>query len=199
MTYNATPNITVKCPTLEEVVLVQGLRENKESAFRLMYKNYSNTLLYIIFRIVKNKEESEDILQETFIQISRKIQIYDADKCRFFTWIAKIARNKSLDYLKSSGNRNKVNTVNLAQLTDINSHLMLEAYNINVIGVKDLSDTLSSSQKQVINLLYYGGYTQLEASQALSLPLGTVKTKSRLALIYLRKQFDICRYPVTLG
>jgi len=139
---------------------------------------------------VKNIEEAEDVLQETFIQVFQKSGTYDQTKSRFFTWLAKIAINKSLDHIKCYRVRNQKHIISIASLPeDIFCKLQTSSVNIDTIGIKQLNAILSCSQRQVIDLLYYGGFTQAEAAEILHLPLGTIKSKVRLAICTFRKQF----------
>ncbi|WP_158798991.1 RNA polymerase sigma factor [Pedobacter sp. L105] len=172
------------------MLLLEGLRANDELSFRRLYKDYSPALLGIIFRIVKQEEEAEDVLQETFINISRNILLYDSDKSGLFTWMAKVATNKALDYIRSAPVRREGNRVDIIDLEqDYVDEFHINCLNIETIGIKELTSILKPIEWQVIDLMYFQGYTQTEVAEELNIPLGTVKTRARMAIIELRKQF----------
>ncbi|MCP5893875.1 sigma-70 family RNA polymerase sigma factor, partial [Klebsiella pneumoniae] len=77
-------------------------------AFTLLYDMYSKSLYGIIFNLLKDKEESEDVLQEVFVKIWKNIDSYNDSKGRFFTWILNIARNSSIDRLRSKSHNNSL-------------------------------------------------------------------------------------------
>ena len=81
----------------DHVILVEGLRSRLDNAFEYLYDKYSAALYGVVYKIVLDEDEASDVLQEAFINISQKIDTYDADKGTLFTWILNIARNKALD------------------------------------------------------------------------------------------------------
>ncbi|CAM4373150.1 RNA polymerase, sigma subunit, ECF family [Pedobacter westerhofensis] len=174
----------------DESLLLKGLKENSEPAFRNLYYNYKSALLAIILKMMKNKEEAEDILQETFINISKNLHLYDPDKGRLFTWMARVARNKTLDNLKSPSARHSIHQLDVEELDeDILRPLQISCFNVEAIGLKTLTDGLNASQRKVIDFIYFNGYTHLEVAEALNVPLGTVKTRNRMAMNTLRAFF----------
>jgi len=178
-------------PVKNEVMLLKDLKENREPAFRKLYTDYRRGLLSVILKMVRNDEEAEDILQETFINISKNIYSYDPGKGKLFTWMARVARNKAFDYLKSPAVRNTEFNLNLVELEEeFVLSLQSSDFNIESIGVKTLTDRLNASQKKVIDLIYFNGYTYMEVAEELNMPLGTVKTKNRMAMNSLRALFD---------
>jgi RNA polymerase sigma factor (sigma-70 family) len=173
---------------LDEILLLMQLRAHKQSSFQKLYKSYSAALLGIISRIVKHDEEAEDILQETFVKIVNNLHLYDPDKSRFFTWMAKVAKHKAIDHIRSAAVKKGDRTIDVSTLHD-DRQLHINCINIDAIGVKQLICNLTSTQRNVIDLLYFNGYTQKEVAEKLAIPLGTVKTKARQAINILRAQF----------
>ena len=86
-----------------ETDLILLLRQREQSAFSYLYDNYSGALYGIILSIVPDKELANDVLQEVFVKIWRQVDSYDASKGRLFTWMMNIARNASIDMLRSKG------------------------------------------------------------------------------------------------
>lgn len=168
--------------------MVAGLTSGNQQIFAVLYDNYSRALYGIIKKVIDNDTIAEDLLQETFIKIWNNRYSYDFSKGRLFTWMVSIARNSSIDYLRSKQNKfeEKVNKGENA-LTEINKIRSVEIP-IDQIGLKNVFSTLSQDHRTLINLAYFEGYTQAEISQKLDLPLGTIKTKIRTALTTLRNE-----------
>ncbi|MBB6502507.1 RNA polymerase sigma factor [Pedobacter cryoconitis] len=165
------------------------LKAKTETSFSRLYANYASMLLGVILKVVSSREVAEDILQETFIKIWKSIDQYDPDKGRLFTWMACLARNSAIDYLRGKNFAKSSKNDDIESVfTQVNNSYYFR-YNTDVIGIKELIGTLPDSQKQILNLVYFQGYTQVEVSDKLHIPLGTVKSKIRLAVKELRCYF----------
>jgi RNA polymerase sigma factor (sigma-70 family) len=177
------------CNDCFESKLIYDLKERNHISFRRLYQSYSSSLLGIILRVVPSREIAEDILQDTFIKIWKSLDQYDPSKARLFTWMARMARNSAIDY-----KRGKTFAKSILN-EDIDSVFMQvdRFHHVNdrsdTIGIRELMHRLPDSQKQVLNLVYFHGYTQAEVSDELQMPLGTVKSKIRLAVKALRTCF----------
>ena len=88
---------------IPEAILIQELQSKSQEAFSALYNNYAATLLGIIFNIVKDREDAENLLQDSFVKIWRGIWKYDSSKGRLFTWLLTICRNTALDCLRKRG------------------------------------------------------------------------------------------------
>ena len=151
------------------------------------YDNYSSALYGIILRIVKAEDEAEDVLQEALVKIWHAIPSYDAGKGRLFTWVVNICRNLAIDKIRSRQHRVGSRTQGLDDTPSAQQLAAPDAFRPEHIGLQELTKTLVPEQKQIIDLLYFGGFTQSEAAEELNLPLGTVKTRARTALKILAK------------
>lgn len=151
-----------------------------------MYSNYSAALYGVISRMVPDQDISDELLQDAFLKIYNKITTFDASKGKLFTWMLNLTRNLAIDKLRSKemSQRSKSDVVgDSVYKLDRESTPSQE----DRIGVRELLDQLDSNQKEVMELVYFGGFTQAETAEQLDLPLGTVKTRVRSALIYFRK------------
>ncbi len=173
--------------TYSEEELVSLLRKRDQGAFTYLYDNYSNALNGIIFRLVDNEHLREDILQEAFVKIWNNFQQYDSSKGRLFTWIANLTRNLTIDTLRSKGykKQQKILTNENSVVTREDKRYSAEQH--DGIGLDKRIEKLKPEQKLVIDLAYFSGYTQDEISKEIGIPLGTVKTRMRSAIIELRK------------
>ncbi|CAD7802057.1 ECF RNA polymerase sigma factor SigK [Chryseobacterium aquaeductus] len=168
-----------------EEELIASLREKSESGFHHLYDHYSGALYGVILRIVQSKEYTEEIIQDVFMKIWNSIHQYDTAKGRFYTWMINIARNTAIDYLKSKSFQNELKNQTLPDFVYNNAELST-TNNSDFIGFSKVLETLESDKQEIINLAYYQGYTQSEISEKLNMPLGTVKTKMRNALMKLK-------------
>lgn len=105
--------------TYSEQELVDLLQQRNEKAFSYLYDNYSVALLGIVNAIVTDKETANDVLQNVFINIWRKIESYDSSKGRLFTWMLNIARNAAIDEVRSKGYNNSLKNVPLPETNEI--------------------------------------------------------------------------------
>jgi len=170
--------------TLEESII--QFQQKDVKAFEYLYNAYKKSLLGVIFSIVKNDTIAEEILQDAIIKACDKADTYNSSKGRFFTWILNIARNTAIDKTRSKSFKNSQKNQPADNFVDI-----METYDnldttTNSIGIKKFVDKLAEKCKEVINLLYFKGYTQKEASEALKMPIGTVKTRNRNCISELR-------------
>jgi len=124
-------------------------------------------------------------LQEVFVKIWKQVSTYDASKGRLFTWMMNIARNASIDMLRS---KNYQRSQQNRELTEtVYEKGGSTSTNVEQIGLRKLVNSLKEDYRILLELAYFEGLTQDEISKMLNMPLGTVKTRLRTALIQLRE------------
>jgi RNA polymerase sigma-70 factor (ECF subfamily) len=172
-------------PNTEEE-LISMLQGRDEQAFGYLYDNYSGALYGVILKMLGSEEGSRDLLQEVFVKIWRNIGSYDSAKGRLYTWMLNIARNAAIDILRSPGyTREKITTdlANDAHMERITPAAMLKT---DHVGLQKVVAGLKEEYRKIIDLAYFKGYTQEEIAEELNIPVGTVKTRSRSALLQLK-------------
>ncbi len=175
--------------TQDELLVL--IYKKDEKAFTHLYDMYSKSLFAVINTLIKNREEAEDVLQEVFVKIWKNIDSYHESKGRFYTWILNIARNTSIDKLRSKNFNNSQKNLpseNFVHLLDDSNKL---SHLIDSIGIQEFVNKLKPKCIQIIDLLFFKGYTQQEASEELAIPLGTVKTQNRNCINDLRLYLKI--------
>jgi len=180
---------TSKNTVISEEEIVSLLRDKNEKAIRYLFDHYSKALLGLVSRIVQNEAVAEEILQETFVKVWVNASSYDEKKGRLYTWMMNIARNLAIDKTRSSEFKQSAKTQTLEKSVDTINKSKQEVFNPDTIDVKALTDKLRPEQKELIDLVYFFGYTQAEAAEKLRMPLGTVKTRIRTAIKELRTYF----------
>ena len=165
-----------------------ALKERNDQAFGFLYDNYAGALYSIIRQIITNNDElAGDVLQEVFINIWRKIESYDQTKGRLFTWMLNIARNASIDTLRSKSYQNSQKNQELPDNVYKGAINQTTQQNVDNIGLKKVLEKLKPEHRVLVDLAYFKGFTHEEIADMMSIPLGTVKTRIRNALLQLRE------------
>lgn len=170
-----------------EAALVKAFQLRQEGALETVYDRYSAALYGIIHKIVRDEDVADDLLQDVFVRIWRNAEAYSAEKGRFFTWMLNIARNAAIDHLRSRAHKDKSFIQSIDDSVGMVERSNPERMEVDHIGVKELLDKLEPDQRVLIEMAYYQGYSQSELAEELNLPLGTVKSRMRIALKVLRK------------
>lgn len=169
----------------DEPELVLLLKQRSQHVFSYLYDNYAGALLTVIRNIVSDEELANDVLQEVFVKVWKQIESYDSTKGRLFTWMLNIARNASIDTIRSKGYQNSQQNRELTE--DVYISGGTSEIRIDQIGLRKVVHSLKQEYKVLVELSYFQGYTQDEIAKMLGIPLGTVKTRLRTALIQLRE------------
>jgi RNA polymerase sigma factor (sigma-70 family) len=173
-----------------EEELIQHLLSGDSKRFEMLYDHFSPVLFGITKKIVKNEELAEDVLQDGFLKVWNKAGSYDPKKSRLFTWMLNIIRNTAIDHLRSKQGKLERKNQSMEAVTVLDMPALITESDHEHIGLKKIVGELKQDQHEIINLAFFEGYTQEEISKKLQIPLGTVKTKCRTALLLLRKTLE---------
>jgi RNA polymerase sigma factor (sigma-70 family) len=171
--------------------LVSKFQQKDEKAFETLYNMYRESMHGVIYNIVRDNEFAEELMQDVFVKAWHKSDTYSAKKGRFFTWILNIARNAAIDKTRSKNFKNSNKNLNADFFVDILQHSDNLDQKTDAIGIKKFVTKLAEKCKEVIELLYFKGYTQKEASEALKTPIGTIKTRNRNCINELRIMLEV--------
>lgn len=174
--------------TLES--LVENFKNKDVLAFEKLYAMYADNICGVINTIVKNEERAQEICQDVFVKIWNNSDSYNASKGRFFTWILNIARNAAIDEIRSKSYKNEKRNLSADYFVGILEQDEEEDIHPNTRGLKKLVKNLKEKCIQLIELLYFRGYTQKEAAEELQIPVGTVKTRNRSCISQLRENME---------
>jgi RNA polymerase sigma-70 factor (ECF subfamily) len=170
-----------------EEELVGLLKGGDKSAFSYLYDHYSGALYSIIYKMINKQELAEDVLQEVFVKIWNSFSSYDASKGRLFTWMLNIARNHTIDTIRSKGYKKQSKIQSEENAVGNVANSSNENDKFDSLGLRKQVTLLKEDQRQVIDLSYFEGFTQEEISKQLGIPLGTVKTRMRAGILVLKK------------
>jgi RNA polymerase sigma-70 factor (ECF subfamily) len=176
-----------------DAALVTAVAEGDVEAFRALYDRYGRMVQAIAYRVVNDKQLAEECVQDVFVELWRSARRFDPARARPSTWLCAIARNRALDAVRSRGRRpvpqadvepagNAADTVELVAAAD------------EAVHVAEVMATLNPAQLEVVQLAYFDGLSHGEIAKKLGVPLGTVKSRLRLALDRLRplaEQLDL--------
>jgi len=172
--------------------LMQRLFHRDLEAFRALYERYGSLVYSTCLRIVRDTQIAEDMVQEIFLRIWRKPESYLPQRGRFVTWLTSVTRNRAVDEIRSRNRRFR----HEAASPEEQEREVPAAETMDPALTAELADQrrlilaalegIPLEQREVIELAYFGGFTQQEISERLSQPLGTVKTRIRLGMQKLR-------------
>ncbi len=168
----------------EEVLSLLSAKDDR--AFTYLYDMYAKSLFAVIFNVVKEREECEDVLQEVFIKIWKNLDTYAPAKGRLYTWMLNIARNAAIDKLRSKGLRDSQKNLSADNFVNLLEDSNRFIHKIDTIGIREFVQKLKPKCIALIDLLFFKGFTQKEVSEELEIPLGTVKTQNRNCMNDLR-------------
>lgn len=165
--------------------LILQLQNKDEVALSQLYDNYSPALYGVIIRICKDEQHAQNLLQDTFMTIWEKAYQYNPDKGKFYTWAYRIAKNKTLNFLRQS--KNLIQTEDLGVHTNKEDNITVEPDYLQLNGCLK---QLELHHQKAIELVYFNGLTHREAHKEMDVPLGTFKSYIKQAVKKLQLSYD---------
>jgi RNA polymerase sigma-70 factor (ECF subfamily) len=168
--------------------LLRGVSRGDETALAAIYDRYRLILFGLILRILHDRQEAEDVLQEAFLQVWRRAADFDESRGRAFTWLVTIARSRALDRLRALGSRARLaEEVEHSPRYEVGDAAEDALKSEQGTIVRQALAELPEEQRRTLFLAYFEGLTQTEIAARLGDPLGTVKTRMRSGLMKLRE------------
>jgi RNA polymerase sigma-70 factor (ECF subfamily) len=173
-------------------VLMEKIAAGDQDAMMAVYDRYSALVYTLSLHVLRNPQAAEDIMQDVFLQLSRKASLYNPARGNLAAWLTVMARHQAIDSL-----RRKQRELRLAD-----SMIMIDQSYPDVSGcspdvamIRSILGKLPAEQQEVVNLAYFAGLTHTEIASQTRKPLGTVKSRIRLALQSLKQLLDVDRDP----
>ena len=178
--------------------LLQRIAARDTAALAELYDRHSRLLFGLILRIVRDRGEAEDILQEAFVRVWTRAETYDAQVGGPLAWIVRVARNYAIDRLRARRVRASVDApaIDLAAVEAAALATGIQTPEAAVLiaerrrALTDAMAGLPAEQRQLIEAAFFEGYTHSELARRFGLPLGTVKTRIRTGMIAMRQRLE---------
>ena len=175
----------------EDVAIARRIADRRPEALGELYDRHAPLLLALAERILGQRGDAEEVLQEAFLQVWGQADRYDPRRSSVLTWLVLLTRSRAIDRLRSrqAGERRAVASdardpePRHASPAAVESVLSLERRE----RVQQALGELPAEQRQVLELAFYGGLSQSEIAAQTGVPLGTIKTRSLLAMKKLRQ------------
>lgn len=176
---------------MELNALVSKFQQKDGKAFESLYEMYSESMHGVIYNIVRDHDLAQEIMQDVFLKAWHNADSYSAKKGRFFTWLLNIARNAAIDKTRSKDFKNARKNLYSEFFVDIMETEENYSRATDGIEVKSFVNKLAAKCTEIIDLLYFKGFTQKEASETLKMPIGTIKTRNRNCINELRQMLGV--------
>ena len=187
------PRHSPRLPNEADIELVRQVQAGDQQAFATFYDRFAPGLFSMIYAILHDQKESEDVLQEAFVQMWKRTATYDATRSSLFTWAVMISRHKAIDRLRSRQRQTRLVEAIANQTDDFAASAPAEradnalARNDERERVRAAMAKLGDAQREAIDLAFFAGLTQTQIAEKLGAPLGTVKARIRRGLLALRE------------
>jgi RNA polymerase sigma-70 factor (ECF subfamily) len=177
----------VKFSSLEDEVLIYLIAKKQVEALGELYDRYNRLVYSLALYMVGDSVAAEEITQDTFTRLWAQAESYRPEQARVKTWLVSIARNRAIDELRRR--KARPTYVMLDDIREVSVNNLEDSVDGRAarVQVRAALAELPSEQKEVMVMAYFGGYSQTEISEQLAMPLGTVKTRMRLAMQKLRR------------
>lgn len=175
---------------LADIALLERITARDQHALAELYDRHSRLLFTLITRIVRDRAEAEEVLQEVFLAVWTKAATYNATLGSPVGWLVRLARNRAIDHFRTSAVRARTAESVAAPPIGDNPE-QVASRNQERRRVRSALDTLPDEQRVLIEQAYFRGMTHSELAEAFALPLGTVKTRVRAGMQALRQQLGI--------
>jgi RNA polymerase sigma-70 factor (ECF subfamily) len=181
----------------EDTALIRRIVDADETALGALYDRWVRSLYSLVLHLLKDPDEAEDVVEETFWQAWRKADSYEPSKGAVSTWLLTIGRRKALDRLRAR-KRNREDPIQdergFSDLQSTSPDPGSEAEGSELREhVRAALRELPEEQREVLELGYFSGLSQAEIAERTGQPLGTIKTRMRLAMQKLRAPLSIHR------
>ena len=176
--------------------LVERIRQGDQAALDLLYKRYSAPVYSLVWKVLQNSEEAEDVALDVFWQVWRQAERYDPSRGAPPAWIFTLARSRAIDRLRARKRREDRNVsiddpeLSIDPIDEKAAPGDVVSFRQNRDAVRAAMSKLSAVQREAVELAFLEGMTHVEIAEKLGQPLGTVKTRIRQGLIRLRKHLD---------
>lgn len=173
--------------------LMQLVQRAEAAAFEVVYDRHSGAAFSLAYRMCGARQLAEEVVQEAFLSIWRSGARYDRARGSVRTWILGITHHRAIDVLRRGvvQDRHRASDEGIEERFEASERTDVEvARREEALEVRGALDVLPDEQRRAIELAYYGGFTQSEIAEMLSVPIGTVKGRMRLGMEKMRDKLE---------
>jgi RNA polymerase sigma-70 factor, ECF subfamily len=172
--------------------LISFVGQGDAEAFTTLYDRHGRAAFSLAYRMMGERQAAEDLAQDAFLKVWRSASSYRAERGSVRTWILSIVHNRGIDQIRSQASRRRTqDKIEASTPRSQPSEAFAQTWrNSQRDQIREALDTLPPEQLKILELAYFSGYTHVEISELLRLPLGTVKGRMRLGLKKIRDYFD---------
>ncbi len=185
-----------RVPNEADAELMRQMQSGDQEAFATFYDRFAPGLFSMIYAIIHDQKESEDVLQEAFVQMWKRAATYDTTRSSLFTWAVMISRHKAIDRLRSRQRQSRLVDDAAGEMNELAASAPAERAD-NALARRDERERvcaamaqLGDAQREAIDLAFFAGLTQTQIAEKLGAPLGTVKARIRRGLLALREMLE---------
>ncbi len=170
----------------DDMRLVARIRAGDQSAMSELYDRYSSVVYGVALRVLQDAAGAEDVLQDIFLQLWRKPEAFDSSRGSLAAWLAVIARHRAIDRLRQRRPETDIEEVVIAGGADLRDET---ERSLVIEKVRAVMGEMNEDQRKALELAYFQGLTHTEIAEQTGEPLGTIKTRIRSGLQFLRARF----------
>ena len=189
--------ISNEASNTEDLTLLAQVSQKDQQALETLYEKYQRIVYSLVLRIVRDEDEASELLQDVFVQVWQKADLFDNDRGNFTTWLLTLAHNKAINTLRSKAYKKRslesrgdaddimkwAGQTAIEASTPLSEQIADDARGQVLDALRKIPDT----QREALTLAYYEGLSQSEIAEKLGVPLGTVKTRMRQGMIKLKE------------
>jgi RNA polymerase sigma-70 factor, ECF subfamily len=174
------------------LLLLERIASGDRASFDLFVTRMERLVYSTVYKVLNDRQDTEDVSQEVFFQVWQKAGLYNAQRGKPTTWVATMARNRAIDKIRHKQRQGRLldgytDKMLPLELDNVDSSDLLDAKECGA-EVRSAVMQLSTEQRQAIELAYFKGLTQSEIAGQLNQPLGTVKARIRRGMVKLRER-----------
>jgi RNA polymerase sigma-70 factor (ECF subfamily) len=176
----------------DDMKLVERIAAGDAEALGELYDRYGRVAFGVVYRMLPGPEAAEEVAQDAFHSIWRQARSYRPERGSVRTWLLAICRNAAIDWRRTRGKRSE-REVSIEAAADLLSDARVDERVVNAMRaerIRKVVGELPKEQREVLTLAFWGGYSQSEIATRTDTPLGTVKSRVRLAMNKLRQSLE---------
>ena len=179
---------TAESSSVDDLGLLSDIRSGSQDAMASFFDRYSKIVYSVALRVLKDTGEAEDVMQEIFVQVWQNPGAFVSGRGSLGGWLVVVARNRAIDKLRR---RKPSDPVELFVLPSSTNLALESERNLLVERIRAAMGKLPEEQRASVELAFFEGLSHAEIAEKTGDPLGTVKTRIRLALIAIRKGLSV--------